>query len=101
MGPHHRRRPPRPAREGLRAAAPALAALLDRPLLGEAGLIDTPAVRKTLAAAADPAQDAPPAALAALAELLAVELWLRRLTARRPGSAWTGLPAPRRTALAT
>ncbi|MFD8599963.1 asparagine synthase-related protein [Kitasatospora sp. NPDC059646] len=90
-----------PARHGIRAAAPALAELLDRPLLGEAGLIDTPAVRKTLATATDPAQDAPPAVLAALADLLAVELWLRRLTARRPGSAWTGLPAPRRTALET
>ncbi|MFF2630150.1 asparagine synthase-related protein [Kitasatospora griseola] len=90
-----------PARDGLRAAAPALAELLDRPLLGEAGLIDVPAVRKTLAAATDPAQDAPPATLAALAELIAVEIWLRRLAARRPGSAWTGLPAPRRTALET
>ncbi|MFI9783669.1 asparagine synthase-related protein [Kitasatospora sp. NPDC051984] len=87
------------ARNGIRTAAPALAELLDRPLLGEAGLIDTPAVRKTLATATDPAQDAPPATLAALGELIAVELWLRRLAARRPGSAWTGLPGPRRTAL--
>ncbi|MFD7644063.1 asparagine synthase-related protein [Kitasatospora sp. NPDC059795] len=91
--------PHAPARDGLRAAAPALTELLDRPLLGEAGLIDTPAVRKALATATDPAQDAPPATLAALAELIAVEIWLRRLAARRPGSAWTGLPAPRRTAL--
>ncbi|GLW54515.1 asparagine synthase-related protein [Kitasatospora phosalacinea] len=90
-----------PARRGLRAAAPALTELLDRPLLGEAGLLDVPAARKTLAAATDPAQTAPPGTLAALAELLAVELWLRRLAARRPGSSWTGLPAPRRTALET
>ncbi|MFJ5926957.1 asparagine synthase-related protein [Kitasatospora sp. NPDC092948] len=91
--------PHAPARDGLLAAAPALADLLDRPLLGEAGLIDAPAVRKALATAVDPAQDAPPATLAALAELIAVEVWLRRLAARRPGSAWTGLPAPRRPAL--
>ncbi|MFJ5229972.1 asparagine synthase-related protein [Kitasatospora sp. NPDC088391] len=89
------------ARRGLRAAAPALAELLDRPLLGEAGLLDTPAARKALAAAADPARTASPAALAALAEVIGTELWLRRLAARRPGSSWTGLPAPRRTALAT
>ncbi|MGW4384170.1 asparagine synthase-related protein [Kitasatospora sp. NPDC004531] len=88
-----------PARDGIRAAAPALTELLDRPLLGEAGLIDAPAVRKALATATDPAQDAPAATLAALAELIAVEVWLRRLAARRPGSAWTGLPAPRRTML--
>ncbi|BAJ30107.1 MULTISPECIES: asparagine synthase-related protein [Kitasatospora] len=90
-----------PARRGLRAAAPALTELLDRPLLGEAGLLDAPAARKTLAAATDPGQSAPPGTLAALADLLAVELWLRRLAARRPGSSWTGLPAPRRTALET
>ncbi|WP_033219319.1 asparagine synthase-related protein [Kitasatospora phosalacinea] len=90
-----------PARRGLREAAPALTELLDRPLLGEAGLIDTPAARKTLAAATDPAQSVPPGTLAALADLIAVELWLRRLAARRPGSSWTGLPAPRRTALET
>ncbi|RKE20548.1 asparagine synthase-related protein [Streptomyces sp. TLI_171] len=89
------------ARRGLRAAAPALTDLLDRPLLGEAGLLDVPAARKTLAAATDPAQSAPPGTLAALADLIATELWLRRLAARRPGSSWAGLPAPHRTALPT
>ncbi|MFC8720480.1 asparagine synthase-related protein [Kitasatospora sp. NPDC057198] len=90
-----------PVRRGLRAAAPALTELLDRPLLAEAGLLDAPAARKTLAAATDPAQSAPPGTLAALADLVSVELWLRRLAARRPGSSWTGLPAPRRTAIET
>ncbi|MEU5384622.1 asparagine synthase-related protein [Kitasatospora cineracea] len=93
--------PHEPARRGLRAAAPALTDLFDRPLLAEAGLLDAPAARKTLAAATDPAQHVPPGTLAALADLVATELWLRRLAARRPGSSWTGLPAPRRTALET
>ncbi|MEV4560427.1 asparagine synthase-related protein [Kitasatospora sp. NPDC049285] len=92
--------PHAPARAGLRAAAPQLTELFDRPLLADAGLIDTPAVRKALAAATDPGhRPAPPAVLAALADLVATELWLRRLAARRPGSSWTGLPTPRRTAL--
>ncbi|GAA2114100.1 lasso peptide isopeptide bond-forming cyclase [Kitasatospora saccharophila] len=90
-----------PVRRGLRAAAPALTELFDRPLLAEAGLLDAPAARKTLAAATDPAQSAPPGTLAALADLVSTELWLRRLAARRPGSSWTGLPAPRRTAIET
>ncbi|MDR3034731.1 MAG: hypothetical protein LBV78_16755, partial [Kitasatospora sp.] len=90
-----------PAARQPRAAATALTDLRDRPLLGEAGLLAVPAVRKTLAAATDPAQTAPPGTLAALADLVATELWLRRLAARRPGSSWTGLPAPRRTALET
>ncbi|QKW21001.1 asparagine synthase [Kitasatospora sp. NA04385] len=90
-----------PARRGLRAAAAALTELFDRPLLGEAGLLDAPAARKALAAATDPGQSAPPGALAALADLVSVELWLRRLAARRPGSSWTGLPVPCRTALGT
>ncbi|MFK0194066.1 asparagine synthase-related protein [Kitasatospora sp. NPDC090308] len=93
--------PHAPARRGLRAAAPALAELLDRPLLAEAGLLDAPAARKALAAATDPAGNAPPGTLAALADLVAAELWLRRLAARRPGSSWTGLPAAPRAALET
>ncbi|GJF32386.1 asparagine synthase [Kitasatospora sp. NE20-6] len=98
-------RGPRPdrtgaARSGLRLAADGLAELFDRPLLAEAGLVDLPAVRKTLAAAAEPAADLPPGTLAGLADLVATELWLRRFAARRHGSCWTGLPPAPRPALA-
>ncbi|WP_406113200.1 asparagine synthase-related protein [Kitasatospora purpeofusca] len=97
-------RGPRPdratsVRAGLRLAADGLAELFDAPLLAEAGLIDLPAVRAALDRAADPAAPLPPAALAGLADLVATELWLRRLRARRHGACWTGLPRPVHPAL--
>ncbi|MFB6888126.1 asparagine synthase-related protein [Kitasatospora sp. NPDC056327] len=98
-------RAPRPdraaaARAGLRLAADGLAELFDAPLLAEAGLIDLPAVRTALTRAADRTAPLPPAALAGLADLVATELWLRRVHARRHGACWTGLPHPTRPALA-
>ncbi|MFI6849899.1 asparagine synthase-related protein [Kitasatospora sp. NPDC050467] len=98
-------RGPRPdrtaaARAGLRLAADGLAELFDAPLLAEAGLIDLPAVRAGLARSADPATPLPPGTLAGLAELVATELWLRRVRARRHGACWTGLPLAQRPALA-
>ncbi|MFB7666601.1 asparagine synthase-related protein [Kitasatospora sp. NPDC056138] len=92
-------RGPRPdrtgaARTGLRRAADGLTELFHRPLLAEAGLIDLPAVRDALARAADPTADLPAGTLAGLADLVATELWLRRVRARRHGSSWTGLPQP-------
>ncbi|MEV6209168.1 asparagine synthase-related protein [Kitasatospora sp. NPDC051914] len=98
-------RTPRPdradeARAGLRRAADGLAELFHRPLLAEAGLIDLPAVRQTLATAAEPGSGLPPGTLAGLADLIATELWLRRVAARRHGSCWTGLPPVERKALA-
>lgn len=97
-------RAPRPdpvdaARNGLRRAADGIAELFDRPLLAEAGLVDLPAVRKTLAAAADPSTELPPGTLAGLADLVATELWLRRVAGRRHGTCWTGLPPLQRKAL--
>ncbi|WP_156178629.1 asparagine synthase-related protein [Saccharothrix sp. ST-888] len=97
-------RGPRPdrtgaARTGLRRAADGLTELFHRPLLAEAGLIDLPAVRDALARAADPTADLPAGTLAGLADLVATELWLRRVRARRHGSSWTGLPQPDRPAL--
>ncbi|MEE1822848.1 asparagine synthase [Streptomyces sp. BE20] len=97
-------RGPRPdrttaTRAGLRLAADGLAELFDAPLLAEAGLIDLRAVRADLARAADPATPLAPAALAGLADLVATELWLRRVRARRHGACWTGLPLPEHTAL--
>ncbi|MFI9331037.1 asparagine synthase-related protein [Kitasatospora sp. NPDC052868] len=90
-------RPDRAASErtGLRLAADGIAELFDAPLLAEAGLIDLPAVRATLARAAE----LPPDALAGLAELVSTELWLRRVRARRHGACWTGLPTAERPAL--
>lgn len=89
-----------PARRGLRLAADGLAELFDRPLLGEAGLIDPAAVRASLGRAAAPGAALPPGTLAGLADLIAAELWLRRVAARRHGSCWTGLPPAERRALA-
>ncbi|MGW2546174.1 arylamine N-acetyltransferase, partial [Kitasatospora sp. NPDC001574] len=37
--------------------------------------------------------------LTGLADLVATELWLRRVRARRHGACWTGLPLPEHTAL--
>ncbi|GAA1124805.1 asparagine synthase-related protein [Kitasatospora arboriphila] len=98
-------RTPRPdradeARAGLRLAADGLAELFHHPLLADAGLIDLSAVRQTLASAAEPGRDLPPGTLAGLADLVATELWLRRIAARRHGSCWTGLPPVERKALA-
>ncbi|MFD7923803.1 asparagine synthase-related protein [Streptomyces sp. NPDC059740] len=84
-------------RAGLRLAAPVLAALFDAPLLADAGLVDARAVRRALTAAAQ-GERVPPEGLA---EVVAVEVWLRRLLARR-GTCWTesGTDTPRRRALA-
>ncbi|MEZ0067773.1 hypothetical protein ABIA32_003789 [Streptacidiphilus sp. MAP12-20] len=81
-------------RAGLRHSADALDRLLTAPLLGDWGLIDAPRVREALRAAASGS----PAPLDGLADVVAMELWLRRLHARR-GSCWTGLPAPPRPAV--
>ncbi|MFI9270285.1 asparagine synthase-related protein [Kitasatospora sp. NPDC052896] len=98
-------RAPRPnradaAREGLRQVADPLAELFREPLLAEAGLIDLPAVRRALGRATDQHATLPPGALDGLTDLIATELWLRRWQARRHGSCWTGLPLPRRRAVA-
>ncbi|WP_371480120.1 asparagine synthase-related protein [Kitasatospora sp. NBC_00315] len=87
-----------PARTGLRLAADGIAELFDRSMLAEAGLIDLAAVRRSLRPAGDTVL--PPGTLAGLADLVATELWLRRIRARRHGSCWTGLPTAERTALA-
>ncbi|MCD0486149.1 asparagine synthase [Streptacidiphilus sp. ASG 303] len=85
------------ARSGLRHAADGLEELFRAPLLAELGLIDLPAVQRAVARAADGAAAVP---LDGLAELVATELWLRRYTARRNGSCWTGMPVAERRALA-
>ncbi|MFD7404553.1 asparagine synthase-related protein [Streptomyces sp. NPDC059866] len=94
------------ARAGLRVAVDSLMALFDTPLLAEAGLVEARVVRKALRAAAQ----GEPLPLDGLADLVSLELWLRRLLARR-GTCWTGTPAraravpagitPRRGALAS
>ncbi|MER8183540.1 asparagine synthase-related protein [Kitasatospora sp. NPDC094015] len=89
-----------PARTGLRLAADALTELFERPLLAEAGLIEAGAVRGSLALAADGTAELAPGTMAGLADLIATELWLRRVAARRHGSCWTGLPPAERRALA-
>ncbi|PNG17407.1 asparagine synthase-related protein, partial [Streptomyces cahuitamycinicus] len=78
-------------RTGLRVAADSLVALFDTPLLAEAGLVEARVVRKALrdAAAGEPLP------LDGLADLVALELWLRRLLSRR-GTCWTGTPARQR-----
>ncbi|MFI6347209.1 asparagine synthase-related protein [Streptomyces sp. NPDC050560] len=95
------------ARTGLRYAIGDLVVLFGTPLLAEAGLVEARVVRKALRAASE----GEPLPLAGLAELVSVELWLRRLLARR-GTCWTGTPSrqravpsgsvvPRRDALGT
>lgn len=79
------------ARAGLRVAADSLVALFDTPLLAQAGLVEARVVREALRAAAAGA----PVPLDGLADLVSLELWLRRLLARR-GTCWTGTPARRR-----
>lgn len=93
-------------RTGLRVAADPLMDLFATPLLADAGLVEARVVRKALhsAAAGDPLP------LDGLADLISLELWLRRLLSRR-GTCWTGTPAraravpsgiqPRRGALAS
>ncbi|MBB4792577.1 hypothetical protein BJY54_003189 [Streptomyces nodosus] len=76
------------ARTGVRVAAHSLISLFDTPLLAEAGLVEARVVREALRDAADGA----PLPLDGLADLVSLELWLRRLLARR-GTCWTGTPA--------
>ncbi|MER5784735.1 asparagine synthase-related protein [Streptomyces mobaraensis] len=83
------------ARAGLRAYAALLLRLFDAPLLADAGLIEAGVVRDALQSAAEGA----PLPLDGLAELVATEIWLRRLLARR-GTCWTGPTAPRMRAVA-
>ncbi|MBL1094874.1 MULTISPECIES: asparagine synthase-related protein [Streptomyces] len=82
-------------RAGLRGAVGDLVQLFDAPLLADAGLIEARVVRTALRAAAEGAA----LPLDGLAELVATELWLRRLVSRR-GSCWTGAEAPRQKAVA-
>ncbi|MCF4139118.1 asparagine synthase-related protein [Streptomyces sp. Tue 6430] len=76
------------ARAGLRMAADPLITLFDAPLLADAGLIEARVVRKALRGAAA----GEPLPLDGLADLVSLELWLRRLLSRR-GTCWTGTPA--------
>ncbi|MFJ3498135.1 asparagine synthase-related protein [Streptomyces sp. NPDC086091] len=76
------------ARAGLRLAVDPLLTLFDAPLLAEAGLVEARVVRKALRAAAA----GEPLPLDGLADLVSLELWLRRLLSRR-GTCWTGTPA--------
>ncbi|WP_327290462.1 asparagine synthase [Streptomyces sp. NBC_01198] len=84
------------ARAGMRCAIDPLVELFEAPLLADAGLVDARVVRDALRAAVD----TPGAPLEGLGEVVAVELWLRRLLARR-GSCWTGTESPRRRAVAS
>ncbi|MFI6209455.1 asparagine synthase-related protein [Streptomyces sp. NPDC051041] len=79
------------SRAGLRVAADTLLTLFDTPLLAEAGLVEARVVRRALrdAAAGEPLP------VDGLADLVSLELWLRRLLARR-GTCWTGTPARQR-----
>ncbi|MEV5511055.1 asparagine synthase-related protein [Streptomyces orinoci] len=81
-------------RAGLRTFAAPLAGLFETPLLADAGLIEAQVVRGALQAAAEGA----PLPLDGLAEVIAMETWLRRLLARR-GTCWTGV-TPRQRAVA-
>ncbi|MEU3091524.1 asparagine synthase-related protein [Streptomyces massasporeus] len=78
-------------RTGLRVAADSLVSLFDTPLLAEAGLVEARVVRKALRSAAA----GEPLPLDGLADLVSLELWLRRLLSRR-GTCWTGTPARQR-----
>ncbi|MER5520037.1 asparagine synthase-related protein [Streptomyces sp. NPDC002763] len=75
-------------RTGLRVAADDLIALFSTPLLAQAGLVEARVVRKAVRAAAA----GEPLPLDGLADLVSLELWLRRLLSRR-GTCWTGTPA--------
>ncbi|MEV7319746.1 asparagine synthase-related protein [Streptomyces sp. NPDC093970] len=75
-------------RTGLRVAADDLIDLFATPLLAQAGLVEARVVRKALRGAAA----GEPLPLDGLADLVSLELWLRRLLSRR-GTCWTGTPA--------
>ncbi|MFJ8154865.1 asparagine synthase-related protein [Streptomyces sp. NPDC094468] len=75
-------------RTGLRVAADELIALFSTPLLAQAGLVEARVVRRAVRAAAA----GEPLPLDGLADLVSLELWLRRLLSRR-GTCWTGTPA--------
>ncbi|WP_052441349.1 asparagine synthase-related protein [Streptacidiphilus anmyonensis] len=77
-------------RAGLRRSGPALDHLLATSLLGRWGVIDVPHARKALAAATS---ETTPGPLDGLPELIATELWVRRLHSRR-GSCWSDLRSP-------
>ncbi|MEV5885386.1 asparagine synthase-related protein [Streptomyces sp. NPDC052020] len=79
------------ARTGLRVAGDSLVALFEAPLLAEAGLVEARVVRTALRGAAA----GEPLPLDGLADLVSLELWLRRLLARR-GTCWTGTPGRQR-----
>lgn len=78
-------------RTGLRVAVTELIALFDTPLLAQTGLVEARVVRKALRAAAD----GEPLPMDGLTQLVSVEMWLRRLIARR-GTCWTGTAARQR-----
>ncbi|MFI2765641.1 asparagine synthase-related protein [Streptomyces echinatus] len=92
------------ARAGLRVAAEPLLDLFATPLLADAGLVEARVIRKAVRSAAA----GEPLPLDGLADLISLELWLRRLLSRR-GTCWTGTPTrsravpsgiqPRRSAL--
>ncbi|MDI5971328.1 asparagine synthase-related protein [Streptomyces sp. SL13] len=82
-------------RTGLRAGADAVLDVLSAPLLADAGLVDAAVLRKAVRSAAAGA----PVPLDGLSDLIATEVWLRRLLLRR-GSCWTGADAPRQRAVA-
>jgi hypothetical protein len=89
------------ARRGLRASLDPVLELFEAPLLADAGLIDARVVRGALRAAASESSSSVTATvlpLEGLGELVATELWLRRLLARR-GSCWTGEDAPEQRAV--
>ncbi|MDT0308353.1 asparagine synthase-related protein [Streptomyces sp. DSM 44917] len=69
---------------GLRTHVADLVGLFDAPLLADAGLVEARVVRKALRAAAE-GEHLP---LDGLSDLVATEIWLRRLLTRR-GSCWT------------
>ncbi|MGW5944775.1 asparagine synthase-related protein [Streptomyces celluloflavus] len=78
-------------RAGLRGALDDLLHLFDAPLLADAGLVEARVVRPALRTAGGGAA----LPLDGLAELVATELWLRRLLTRR-GTCWTGEGARQR-----
>ncbi|MDW4910241.1 asparagine synthase-related protein [Streptomyces sp. ADMS] len=79
------------SRTGLRVSVESLITLFDTPLLAEAGLVEARVVRKALRGAAE----GEPLPLDGLADLVSLEVWLRRLLSRR-GTCWTGTPARQR-----
>ncbi|HEY5835373.1 asparagine synthase-related protein [Streptomyces sp.] len=86
------------ARTGLRSSLDFLLDLFEAPLLADAGLVEARVVRAALRSAAS--GEALP--LDGLGDLVATEVWLRRLLARR-GSCWTGAGegAPEQRAVAS